>query len=390
MYTKKLILTILVFCFIQSICFSQQNTSEEDAEIHSLQLFNNADWKELLQYGKETIKNGTDFSLLRMQMGYAAFMMGKYSRSLKYYNSVYRAEPNNNTSLYYCYLNNLYLNNTAAMRFYAHKLDKETRIILRQKSIRFSEIGLEYSFKVPNTLTRGNAQYALLNLNTQLGYKLELQQGVAIYNQVINEPKFLDVTGNNKINISQKEYFAKLIYTPLAKINLIGGFHYVYTPFNNYEYNNTIAFGGVKYATLYIHLQGLMHIANVTHTSYRQFDIVVTSYPLGNLNLYTISKAMFSNNSVFTQVIGTKIMKNIYFEGNITLGEYETLIDNDGLYLVNDIDTKKFKAGASIYAFLNKNFLLSLNYNLEQKRKYQTINNNFNQHSTTINLKWKI
>ena len=132
MYTKKLILTILVFCFIQSICFSQQNTSEEDAEIHSLQLFNNADWKELLQYGKETIKNGTDFSLLRMQMGYAAFMMGKYSRSLKYYNSVYRAEPNNNTSLYYCYLNNLYLNNTAAMRFYAHKLDKETRIIFQK------------------------------------------------------------------------------------------------------------------------------------------------------------------------------------------------------------------------------------------------------------------
>jgi hypothetical protein len=390
MFAKRLIFTFLIYIFTQSICFSQQKNIEADAETHSLQLFNNANWEELLQYGKETIKNGTDFSLLRMRMGYAAFMMGNYSQSFKYYKAVYTAEPNNNTALYYCYLNNLYLNNTAATRFYASKLDEYTKNIEHLKPIKISEIGLEYSFKAPNITERGNAQYALLNINTQVGYKLELQQGFASYNQIINEPKFIYVTDNNKINISQKEYFAKLIYTPIAKLNIIGGFHYVYTPFNNFKYGNNIAFGGVKFATPYIHLQGLAHIANVTDIKYNQFDVAINTYPTGNLNLYTISKAMFGNNTVFKQVLGTKVMKNTWLEGNITLGEYETLIDNDGLYLVNDIDTKKFKAGASIYTFLHKKFLLSLNYNLEQKQKYQTTNNNFNQHSSTINLKWNL
>ncbi len=390
MFTKRLIYTSLINVFFISMSFSQQKISEADAETHSLQLFNNANWKELLQYGKETIKNGTDFSLLRMRTGYAAFMLSNYSQSLKNYEVVNQAEPNNNISLYYCYLNNLYLNNTAAMRYYASKLDEETKKAEKLKPVKISELGLEYSFKNPNITERGNAQYALLSINTQLGYKLEIQQGIALYNQIIDEPKLVYINNNKKIDISQKEYFAKLIYIPFAKLTIIGGFHYVYTPFNNYIFNNTIAFGGLKYATPYIHLQGLVHIANVTDTNYNQFDVAINTYPMGNMNIYTISKAMIGDTTIFTQVVGAKVMKNTWLESNVTIGKYETLIDNDGLYLVNDIDTKKFKVGASMYVLLNKKFLLSLNYNFEEKQKYQTTNNNFNQYSITINLKWKL
>ena len=307
---------------------------------------------------------------------------------LKNYQLVYSAEPNNNTALYYCYLNSLYMNNIAAARFYGSKLAAETKNSEGLKPMKISELGLEYSTKSTNTIDRKNAQYALFNINVQLGYKLELQQGIASYNQIISEPQFLYVTENDNIDISQKVYFAKLIYTPSSNFNIIGGFHYVYTPFNNFEYKNTALFGGLRYTSPFVHFQGMVHSANITESKYNQFDASVKTLPLGNLNLYTISKGMFGDDTAFSQVIGAKVVRNVWLEGNITLGEYKTLIDNDGLYLVNDIDTKKSKIGASVYLFLKNKFLLSVNYNFEQKQKYMTTNN-FNQNSTTINLKWK-
>lgn len=388
MYSKRLILTFFICAFVQSICISQEKMDEETVEAHSLQLYFEGNWNDLLKYGKEAIDSGTDYSMVRMRMGYAAFMLGNYSQSLKNYQFVYLTEPNNNTALYYCYLNNLYLNNMAAARFYGSKLDEETRNVEGLKSVKIAELGLEYSTKSTNTIDRENAQYALFNINVQLGYNLELQQGIGTYNQIISEPQFLNVTNNDKIDISQKEYFAKLIYTPSSNINIIGGFHYVYTPFNNFEYNNTALFGGLSYTTPFVHFQGMLHSANITDVDYNQFDVSLKTFPLGNFNLYTISKGMFGDDAVFLQVIGAKVVRNVWLEGNITVGEYETLIDNDGLYLINDIDTKKSKIGASVYLFLKNKFLLSVNYNLEQKQKYLTTNN-FNQNSTTINLKWK-
>lgn len=389
MRTKKLILLFVISCSFLNLALAQQIENQEVADKHSLQLYNEGNWTALLQFGRKSIKSGTDFSILKMRTAYAAFMLKNYSQSLKLYEAVYNEEPNNNTALYYCYLNNLYLNNKASARYYASKLDLEIQIREKQHSLKFSEIELEYSYKNASIPKRGDAQYAMFNFKTQLGFKTEVQLGAAMYNQIINEPQFLYVTDSDKIDISQKEVFAKLIFTPIAKLNMIGGFHYLNIPFNNFKYNNTITFGGLKYTTPYVHIQGLAHFANITDRNHKQFDLTLSTYPLGNINLYTMSKGMFGENQIFTQVIGIKVIKNTWLEGNLTLGKYETLIDNDGLYLINDIDTKRFKTGASIYTLLSNKFLIGLNYNFEQKERYQ-VKNIFNQHSTTINLKWKL
>jgi hypothetical protein len=388
MRTKNLVFFLSFVFWAINITFGQETDKILTAESYSLQLYNEGNWTALLEYGTETIKKGEGFSVLKMRTAYAAFMLKNYSKSLKYYEEVYKEDELNFSALYYCYLNNLYLNNTAATRFYGSKLSAEIKKYARLQPIKISEIGFEYSYKRPNVSSRGDAQYTLLSINTQLGYKLELQQGVAMFNQIINEPNFINVSNNTNIDIQQREYFAKIIYTPLSNFNAIGGFHYIYTPFNNFEYNNTVAFGGLKYTTPNIHFQTMTFFANITEKNYTQYDFSVSTYPLGNTNLYTISKVMFADNALFTQVVGGKIFKKTWIESNITLGEYVWLIDKDGLYLINDIDTKKFKLGASIYTMINNKLLISLNYNFEQKETYQT-NINFNQQSTTINLTWK-
>jgi len=84
MYTKRLLkLMICMFVFLQS--YAQVKESTVDVDIHSLSLYNAAQWKELMVYGKDKIGSGVDFPLLRMRMGYAAFMLGNYSQSLVQY-----------------------------------------------------------------------------------------------------------------------------------------------------------------------------------------------------------------------------------------------------------------------------------------------------------------
>lgn len=81
--------------------------------------------------------------------------------------------------------------------------------------------------------------------------------------------------------------------------------------------------------------------------------------------------------------------KNIWLEGYITFGKFTNLLENDALYVYNDIDEKQFKTGGSLYAQISKKFMLSLSYTFNQKLKYNTINKYFYQHSITGGLTWK-
>ena len=389
MYTKRLLkLMICSLFFLQS--YAQVKESTVDVDIHSLSLYNAAQWKELIAYGKDKIGSGIDFPLLRMRIGYAAFMLGNYSQSLIQYKKVYDAEPTNETALYYVYLNNLYLNNINEARYYVALMSKAAQKNLGVKKIKVESVETEFSYKSTTSSLRNDAQYYRLGFNTQLGYRLSLQQSGVIYNQVISESLMpTTVTNRTNINIQQKEYYSKLNFALTGKINLFGGYHYLYTPFNNLIYKNDVAFGGIKYTAPYFHIKAMATNATITNKNYTQYDASLALYPLGNTSFYTISKASYNNSFIFTQVAGFKAAKNIWLEGNVTIGEYDNLIDNDGLYVYNDIDKKQFKAGGSIYALLSKHLLLTLNYNFEQKLKYKTTGNDFYQHSTTGGLQWK-
>ena len=388
MYTKRLL--ILFICSIFFCCSHAQVTDAlAEADVHSLNLFNAGQWKELLTYGKKTLAAGADFPLLRMRTGYAAFILGNYSQSLKQYKKVFDDDPQNSTALYYVYLNNLYLNNTTSARYYAGKLSAETKAGEKISSFKLAAIETEYSYKIPTDSMRKNAQYGRLGINLQLNYKLELQQSVAIYNQKISEPRLFAVVDNRHIRVNQKEYYAKLIFAPTGNISLIGGFHYFYTPYNNFIYNNTIIFGGIKYTKPFVHLKAIANLGHITESAYNQYDLTISLFPMGNTKLYFITRTAYGDQFTISQVAGFNPVKNIWLEGNITLGKFNNLLENDALYMYNDIDRKQIKAGGSVYALLSKKLTLSINYTFEQKLKYQSINYNFYQHSINGGLTWK-
>jgi hypothetical protein len=388
MYTKRILIALLVCLF-----FIQANAQEvaamAAADTKSLALYNAGQWKELMKFGKAEIAKGVDFPILRMRTGYAAFMIGNYSQSLLQYKKVLDTDANNAVALYYVYLNNLYLNNITQARYYAAKLPDETKESALIKKTKVSGVETEFSYKMPTDTTRKNGSYLRAGLNLQLGYRLELQQSVASYNQDLNEPRLLLVVNNRKIRLRQKEYYGKLIFAATGNITVLGGYHYLNTPFNNVVYNNSIGFAGIQYKTPYVHLKAMASFGKVTDTTYTQYDGTVTVYPLGNTKLYNITRAAYGDNFTLSNILGYGITKKLWLEGNITVGKFTSLLENDGLYVFNDIDQKQIKAGGSMYALLGKNLTLTLNYTFEHKLRYKTNNFYFYQHSINGGLSWK-
>ena len=384
MYTKRIL--IIIIC---SLLFFKTNAQVErpatEADIKSLELFTAGQWKELMNYAKEKISSGIDFPLLRMRGGYAAFMLKKYSFSLQQYQKVWNADTTNGTALYYIYLNNVYLNNSIAAKFYAQKLPEETKETEQIKGTKLSGLQMEFSQKMPDDTARRNAHYARLGVTVDLGYRFQLQTSVAYYTLLVNT-----IAPNGRVTyprLNQPEYYAKLTYAVNGKLSLLGAYHFVSDIFPNLTLNTNIFFGGIKYSTPYINLQADASTGNFA-VNYSQYDGIITLYPLGNLNVYSISRVNFGSQTNFTQVLGAKLAKSTWLEGNLTTGRADYIFDNDALYVKNDQDPVLFRCGGSVYTVLSKKMMLTLNYIFEQK-EFNIRKTNFYQHSINGGLSWK-
>jgi hypothetical protein len=377
---------MIFWLFIFKSNGQQANETMEQVENRSLNLLNAAQWKELVKYGKENIAAGNDFTLLRMRVGYASFILGNYSQSLLQYKKVLKEEPDNNVALYYVYLNNLYLNNTSAAKYYAAKLPDETKVLEQIKATKISGVQAEFSSKMPDDTARRKAQYARVGLNLDLGYRFQLQQSLAYYTLLVNTP-----IGGNRVTyarLQQPEYYAKLVYAATGQLFMIGAYHFISDRFPDTTIYSHIFLGGVKYSHPYFSVQVDGSFGKF-FVNYAQYDGIISVYPLGNLNLYSISRISMGSQTNFTQVLGAKVRKGLWLEGNTTIGSADYLFDNDALYVKNDADPLLFRCGASAYTMLSKKCLLTLNYTFEQKQQYQNLNHYFYQHSINGGLTWK-
>lgn len=387
MQIHGIVLSILLG-FICTTALAQDPLTIAEADAESYRLYNEKKWSELLTYGKTAIAANVTFPLLHMRTGYAAFALGNHSESLKQYQIALQQDPENVTALIYCYWNSFYLNERGLARFYAGKMSPALRTSENINSPVISGVDLEYSYKATDIASRGNARYMKFGFDTELGTRLHCQNAVALFDQTIQEPLFTDVTDNMNIKINQKEFYTKLRYIASEKIQLITGFHFLHTPFNNFTYTNFIGFGGLKYLTPYLHVQGLLQTGRVRDATYTQLNASFTLYPKGNNKLYLITDGAISRDPALTQTIGLRISKKIWVEGRTTLGQYTTLLANEGLYVYNDIDRKKFRVGGSLYHILSNGLALQCHYTFDRKELYARTGNYFNQHSLTGGIQW--
>jgi tetratricopeptide (TPR) repeat protein len=381
-----LVCTISLPVFLQA----QDNYTYARTDSVSYDLYQRGDWESLYQYGQQAVAAGQDFVMLRQRMGYAAFMLGNYSASISQYEKVLKEDVYNQAAHYYIYWSRVNLNQPELAMAEIKYMNSAAIPLPQQKASLINAAGLEYSYKKTDITTRGNAGYTRFLLGARLG-NVQMDQSVALYNQTINEPLLTAVNNNSKIAINQPEYYNRVHINLNRHWQLKAAWHYLYTPFNNFRYNNNLLLAGIKYYGSYLDLQADAIIGKLTDTSLQQYNLQLGLYPLGNLKLYSFSTGMIRQQAGtafnFKQVLGVQVCPAVWIEGNITAGRFRNLAENDALYVYHAIDPNKSKAGITTYIML-KHFMVQLGYTNETRELFGTIST-YTQQSITGGIIWK-
>jgi hypothetical protein len=377
---------------------AQTSLTYDEVNTKSYALYEKGSWKELLAYGKEAVEAKQDFTLLRLRMGYAAFMLNNFSEAINQYEFVLKNDSYNSTARYYIWLCRKYLNQTELADAQVKYLSKEVIEKEKLKKIAFTGVGIEASFKTTDNNLRNNTSYEKLQIKNRFGWGIHMHQAVALFNQSIllanvPRPGFPPPPLYRNTTINQTEYYNKVTANINSHWQLKTAFHGTQTELDNTIFQNKTFLVGAKYFNNYFDVQADAIFSTVSDSSISQYNAQLGIYPLGNLKLYGFSTATIRNrpNSSafnFRQILGVQVLKKMWIEGNVTLGSFNDLLENDALYIYNQIDKNLFKGGLIAYVAISPKCTLDLGYTFEQRELYKTTNT-FNQHSITGGLSWK-
>jgi hypothetical protein len=399
MANRKYFLTLIaILCYgmvrSQSLSFPQVDSA-------SYAKYRAADWKALVDYGNTAISAGVDYPVLRLRMAYAQFLLGNYSGALSRYQKVLADDSHNQMARYYSFLCNKYLNRNTEASYNAGYVDSVTLSKDNVRPFGALEAGLEVSSKNSNNSNRGSGTYTRTFLSNRLGWKVQLDQSVAYYNQTIKATIAVTPTAgapsiatpvNATFTDSQIEYYAKLNYSIADNLALLGAYHYLGTSYGTSSYQNHVGLIGLRYSAPYFALQADANLGNVTNSKIQQYNGQLSFYPFGNLSLYSISRVSAQSGdfhqTIFTQTLGVKAIKQLWLEASGSFGTLDNFLDADALYVYNSIDVTSFKAGSTAFYSLGVHAVIYINYTFEQKQDHY-LNNNFNQNSITGGFTWK-
>jgi len=393
-YLKKIAFLICVLISLNG--FSQQSFSYEAVNIQSYALYEKAAWSQVLEYGKEAIAAGQDFTLLRLRMGYAAFMKSDFSQAIAQYEQVLKNDSYNSTAHYYIWLCRTYLNQGELANLQIPFLSDEVMAKEKKQGAVITGVALESSFKTTDIITRGNTFFQYLGIQNRFGSKLTMDIAGTYFNQSISSLPTGAPAGAplKSSSITQTEFYNKYSFNIHPHWQLKAAYHYANTVFDLSTYQNHAVFAALKYHGNYFDVQLEGVYSNMFDTSISQASLQLGYYPMGNMNFYGYSSATIRNRPNetgfnFKQVLGAKVYKGVWLEANATLGKFRDLFENDAKYLYNAPDQNQFKGGLVSYISLSPKCTLELGYTLEQRAIVKNPNSLFTQHSITGGLTWK-
>jgi tetratricopeptide (TPR) repeat protein len=389
-YRKLALLFVLIFA---TLVARAQDNKAAVADSTAEQLYNAGDWKQLISFVNQSVADSVDSPALRFKAGYAYMLTGNYKAAISQFNRVLLKDPHNTTARLYAYYCNTYINNNNAAFYNASHLDEETLRAIKLSPFGVTDAAIESGIKLPNNDERDNGFFERVGIGLRLTWRLQLDQSFMFFKQNIFRSGYIDYKNQIGKTDRQVEYYAKAKYSLTNNISLLGTYHYLHTSYRSNVYQSNLGLLGIKYDTRYVDLQGDVNFGRLIEKTLKQYDAKVDFYPLGNLNLYTISRASISNLSgvthfIYGQSVGFKVLNKTWLETAATFGNQDDYLDADGLYVYNAIDPTKFKCGESVFYQLGNHALLNLNYFYEKKTDvYRTVN--YNQNSVTLGITWK-
>ncbi len=397
-----------------SLIENQNNYDFQSVDSLCYKYYLTGNWNELLKTGKDAIREGIDYKRLRQRMGYAYFMKADYYSAMAEYEAALnfdKSDIDTRIYLYYCGINT---GNDSYARYQLAKLPVETQKFFDPKSFKIVDaIDVEYNYKSNNSKLRSNPNYWRIGCSTKLSYQLSLYQAFSSYAQTLDSIG-TQLNFYSRSAVTQTEYYAGLSWKPANNFEFLLGYHRIKsTIIDSISWQIPLLEKEFKKDTF--NITGNMFFGKIAF-KYNRFDlglsaslltynkILTQQYTLqagvtlpGSLGIQLKSKvdAIFDNEIpryIFSQNIGFIPLKNVWLEANVTNGILKNYADYNGLYILNSKDPTIFKTGATIFWQALKKISLYGNYgyDIKQLKDENNTNTNYNQHSFSGGIIWKI
>lgn len=394
----KIILIFLIFGFSNAIKAEEQVTFNQIDSI-SYHFYMTGNWDALIETGELSLANDIDFKWLQQRLGYAWFMKKQYFRSMKHYEQSLQFDQSDETSHLYLYYIGLNTGNISYARAHAGKLSEETQKQIGYKSTKIvNAIDFEYNLKISQeTELRDNAHYMRIGINALPANNMNLYLSTARYNQLFDYTK----------ESNQQEIYGSLQYTFTPGTSITFAYQHaksqVFADPDTSRINGNLFFGKIKQQLNRFDASLTYANFNNQWTKSSQSGFHLGTAFSGRKHIYLKSSLFLINESgfnfnnveynynrlIFKQTAGFNPFKNIWTDAFLVIGDQYCFADLDGLYIYNNQDPTKFKAGFTTSVSIGKHLSVSMSYNFDKKFIYQ-YEQNYYQYGITGGILWKI
>ena len=422
---------------------AQKKPDPKDVDAKTFALYSAGKWDELAEECERAIDNGVDFFYLRLRAGIAYYNNGNYMSAIPHFEKAAAFNPADIVNLEYLYYSYLFSGRESDVLALIYdmplKLKKKLQVYNKFIYGVYTEGGYTANsdFKekngknIPPPQTIYNEEkifdfgtYLNLSIRHQLGKRVKIFHG---YNNISVSNKkeiFEPVQGPRRFDIQTKqdEYYLNVNFSLGKGLDLTTAFHYLHVKDEDFimEYKNPLnpinpvytkitdkANDFVAFLSLskYIgHFKfGLKNsIANMNKATQVQNTAQIIFFPLGNLNLYTITDAtLFSNRGwgydnisygIVDQKFGWKVFDNLWMEAGYTFGKIYNYNESDAFLVFNNVDKISNRTSLNFIVPVSKQIELSFRYQYyNQEVTNYTINNlGFENINLTNNTNHKI
>ena len=448
---RKLILVLSAWFVLLTIVQGQVNMNFTSLDKQTYELYLDKNWKELLSLGKYGLDNGIDYFYLRMRIGIAYYELGNYHRAIPHFRKalVFNSKDQyDNEYLYYSYL--FSGRNTDAINLsekFTAKLKKKLGI-KKVTGLKNFSVYNTYSFNtnqeklddfiIPSEITttlgwqdiKLNYNMIQLNFDHTVSSRLFISHGYGYLTKQRYHLVQIDGTSWVYPDETYKQIQAFISGNMLITNGLTAGLTFHYINLRPLIYLEKTGAGGMGTGLIYSEVNpshnfvgyfslsknlelftfGLgLGVANLNDNKQFQKDLILSFFPLGNLNFYFSSKATHHsdflnldnpvNNWIFEQKIGIKIFNPLWIELYGVFGEKSDFLDYNGTVIYNEFNPLTGDMGFNLILspgktktqlFLNyRNQTIRSSFNYYSDNTINTINDtDFNTQTITGGIKW--
>lgn len=362
-----------------------------DSVTYSLYL--SGKWNELIGIGNEAISKGIDYKYLRQRIGYASFANGDYFTSRSDFEKALLFDSYDQFTLEYLYYSDLYTGKEKYSGVIERKLSRKlTESLGIRTSAALESIEMEYNFKFAGTSYRSHPQYYRVGVGSKISPRFSLYQSFSKYTQQAE----LQLSGTDEtINVRQLEYYSLLNILISRNLIVRGGYHYLHNSSVTSDLNGSLFLISLAPDLNRISFELSGSALNMASENIFQAGVQAGYTFPGKSGFYLTSNlsGLFqseSNNLIFSQKTGFRMLKKVWLEGNASFGRMLNYSDFNGLYVFNSIDPLILKSGISGFIPVGKRISLWANYSWERKEFYENSSFHYNQFSYLGGIRWKL